>query len=311
MLPTGLRCFLVVAQAGSMREAAGRLRLAQSAISRRIQVLEEELGTQLLERGARGITLTPAGQVLLEHGRDALAGEERLRAELDALRGARRGHVVLRAVETFGAAELPEAVGTFRAAFPAVTLEVGIVGTEAVLAAVRERTCHLGIAFNPAPEEELEELGAAHEPVRAVMAPSHPLAGQAEVALRELTRFPLVLPTRLGRVRVMVDAAARASGVELRPMLETNCLPLLSQVLAGGDAVALLCDRPLLRADRGQLRAVPLRERAFAAGRMVLLARRGRRLPAAAAALAEELRRALARRGAAEARGLAGTEPDA
>lgn len=310
MLPPGLRCFLTVAQAGSMREAAGRLRLAQSAISRRIQVLEEELGAQLLERGARGITLTPAGQLLLEHGRDTLAGEERLRAELDALRGIGRGHVVLRAVESFGVAELPQAVGAFRAAHPAVTLEVGIVGTEAVVTAVRERACHLGIAFNPAPEEELEVLGAAQEPVRAVMARSHPLAAQPEVTLRELTRFPLVLPTRLGRARAIVEAAAREAGVDLQPALETNCFPLVSDVLVRGETVALVCDRPLLHADQ-RLLAVPLRERAFASGRLVLLARRGRRLPAAATALAERLRGALARREMAEAGGLADANRDA
>lgn len=82
MTPPGLRAFLAVAQAGSVREAAARLRLAQSAVSRRIQQMEQQLGVVLLERGARGVTLTPAGEILLHHAREASQQVERLQAEL-------------------------------------------------------------------------------------------------------------------------------------------------------------------------------------------------------------------------------------
>ena len=209
MLPAGLRCFLAVAQAGSMREAALRLRLAQSAISRRIQQLEEELGVQLLERGARGVALTPAGEILLHHGREATQLTDRLRADLDALRGVRRGHVVLRIVESFAANGLSSSLSAFRAAYPAVTLDVNVVGSEAILASLRDRTCHLGIAFNPAVDPEVEVLASATEPMAVMVAPHHPLAGATTLTLAELSGIPLVAPSYLGSSRALFDTACR------------------------------------------------------------------------------------------------------
>jgi DNA-binding transcriptional LysR family regulator len=297
MLTAGLRCFLAVVQAGSMREAAQRLHLAQSAISRRIQLLEEELGQPLLERGARGVALTPAGDLLFQHGREAMQSEERLRAELDALRGVRRGHVVLRSVASFGGAELPAIVSAFQAEHPAVTLEVGVVGTEAVVEDVRERRCHIGVAFNPAVDADFDVLASAPEPAMAVMSPRHPLACAGRLSIPELAAYPLILPTRLGRLRLLVDAAFRGAGLEPRCMLETNSTHLIAATAANDRVVALISPRVLaLHLQVGRLVALPMREPVLNSGRMVLLARHGRRLPAAAAALAAELAEAMARR---------------
>ncbi|MGG5808543.1 LysR family transcriptional regulator [Falsiroseomonas sp. CW058] len=297
MLPPGLRCFLAVAQSGSMREAANRLRLAQSAVSRRIQLLEEELGLPLLERGARGVALTPAGEILLEHGREALLQDERLRAGLDALRGIRRGHVVLRCVASFGAAELPGVVAEFQAAHPAVTLDIGVEGSESVMLDVRERRCHLGVAFNPAADPDAEVLASAVEPIMAVVAPTHPLAGRADLSLKDVAPYPVIMPTRLGRVRQLVDAACGAARVELHSVLETNSTHLIAAIVAGGRAVSIMSPRVLaLHRATGRVIFVPLADRNLNSGRLVLVARRGRRLPGAASAMAAALAAAIEKR---------------
>lgn len=280
-----------------MREAAHRLRLAQSAISRRIQLLEEELGIQLLERGARGVALTPAGEILLEHGREALAQDERMRAELDALRGIRRGHVVLRVVASFGAAELPAVVTEFQAAHPQVTLDIGVVGSEAVMADVRERRCHLGIAFNPPADADVEVLASAVEPVMAVMAPDHPLARAERLSLRDLAPHPLIMPTRLGRTRSLIDSASRTARVELTCALETNSTHLIAALVAGGEKVAVMAPRVLsLHRAVGRVVFVKLTDPDLSAGRMMLVSRRGRRLSGAAEAMAASLAAAIEKR---------------
>jgi DNA-binding transcriptional LysR family regulator len=298
VLTAGLRCFLAVAQSGSMREAAHRLRLAQSAISRRIQQLEEQLGAQLLERGARGVVLTAAGEILVQHGRDAMLADERLRAELDALRGIRRGHVTLRVVASFGAAELPAVVAEFQRAHPQVTLDVGVVGSEAVIADVRERRCHLGVAFNPPADPDVEVLASAVEPVMAVMSPSHPLADRGALALKQLEPYPIVLPTRLGRAAQLVDSACQAARVRLRSMLETNSTHLVASTVAGGEAISLMSSRVMtLHRATGRVRFVPVLDRELNSARMVLVARRGRRLSGAAEAMAKALVTAIEGRG--------------
>ncbi|NKC29329.1 LysR family transcriptional regulator [Falsiroseomonas selenitidurans] len=298
MLPPGLRCFLAVAQAGSMREAAQRLRLAQSAISRRIQQLEEDLGVQLLERGARGVGLTPAGEILLHHGREATQLTERLRADLDALRGVRRGHVVLRLVESFAASGLAGALAAFRSAYPAVTLDVAVVGSEAILAALHDRTCHLGIAFNPGADPEVEVLASAPEPLAVMLAPGHRLADAASLTLADLAGLPLVAPSHLGSSRALFDTACRAARAPIRPVLETNSAHVAAAFVADGKGVAVMVPRVLaLHLALGKVRAVPLADPLLNGGRVALLARRGRRLPAAAEALSASLARALEQAG--------------
>ncbi|WP_439598284.1 LysR family transcriptional regulator [Falsiroseomonas sp.] len=294
MLPPGLRCFLAVAQAGSMREAAQRLRLAQSAISRRIQQLEEDLGVQLLERGARGVALTPAGEILLHHGREATHLTERLRADLDALRGVRRGHVVLRLAESFAANGLATALSAFRSAYPAVTLDIAVVGSEAILASLHDRTCHLGIAFNPPADPEVEVLASAAEPLAVMVAPGHRLADAPSLTLADLAGMPLVAPSYLGSSRDLFDTACRAARSPIRPMLETNSPHVAAAFIADGKGVAVMVPRVLaLHLAQGKVRAVPLADPLLTGGRIALLARRGRRLPAAAEALSASLARVL------------------
>lgn len=100
MMNPSLRYFTAVARHGSIREAADDLHIAQSALSRQIHKLEEELGVPLLQRHPRGITLTSAGEIFLRYARSSLSQVEKVRSELDALKGLRRGTIVIHAIES-------------------------------------------------------------------------------------------------------------------------------------------------------------------------------------------------------------------
>ena len=86
MTTVSLRYFATVARRGSIREAAEELHVAQSALSRQIQKLEQEFGVPLFQRHARGVELTSAGEIFLRHARSSLRQTERVRSELDALK---------------------------------------------------------------------------------------------------------------------------------------------------------------------------------------------------------------------------------
>ena len=82
-----LRYFLAVARHGSIRQAADELHVAASAISRQIAILEGDYGATLFERHAQGVRLTLSGEIFAQHARTTLREFERVRSDLDDIRG--------------------------------------------------------------------------------------------------------------------------------------------------------------------------------------------------------------------------------
>lgn len=297
MLSTGLRYFLAVARFGSIREAAAHLRIAQSAVSRQIQNLEQDMRVRLLERNARGVSLTSAGEVLLYHAQEVAQQASRLDADLEAVRGVRRGHVVVRAIESFASALLPDVLEQFCAQYPTVTLDIGVARTPTILDAVRRGHCHLGIAFSPPPDPHLVGLATRVEPQVVMVSPGHPLAARPMVDLADLRDYPLVGPPLNGGSRSIFDAAWAAEKLSFRPVVETNSIHVVASVLRGGQAVAVASvSRAKPYIITGELVAIPTSNPVLARGRMDLLVRRSHRLPPAAGALARAIARALSPR---------------
>src|SRR3984893_6650959 len=137
MIKASLRYFGAVVQHGSIRAAAEALHVAQSAVSRQLQSLEQELDVQLIERRARGISPTPAGELLYRYWREASFHVERLRSEVDGLQGLRRGNVRIATVESLTTGLLADAIDKFRAHHPGVTFEIMMSGSNGVTQAVR------------------------------------------------------------------------------------------------------------------------------------------------------------------------------
>ena len=147
MLSPSLRYFLEVVRSGSIRLAAERLHVAPSAISRQIVLLEREVGAPLLMRTARGVMPTEQGRLVATYGNRVGRGADRLRMSLDDLGQVRRGRVSLATVEGMLDRVLPDALLTFRSAYPGVTVSVQVAGTHQVVEAVLRESVEIGIAF--------------------------------------------------------------------------------------------------------------------------------------------------------------------
>jgi LysR family transcriptional regulator, regulator of abg operon len=119
-----LRDLLAIAERGSLRAAARHLGLAQAALSRSINELERDLGIELFERRAQGMTLTESGKLFLRRARAVQNELERARNEIDQSRGINRGRVAVGLSSVAHIALFPYALRTFRAKFPDVFLDV-------------------------------------------------------------------------------------------------------------------------------------------------------------------------------------------
>lgn len=283
MISQGVRYFSTIARLGSIREAAEELHIAQSALSRQIQKLEEDFGVPLFERHARGVKLTSAGEIFLRHAQSSLRQFERVRSELDALKGLRRGTVIVHAIESLVPNILPQAIKRFAARYPGVSFDVTIDGGDHVVAAVRDGRTDIGLAFYPPVEREIATVFKVREPLVAVVSPDHPLASRPRVSLADCVDYPLALPTRNTGSRVLIDLACKTAGIHLPPTLESNSIMMLIQFVEVNRGITFLPRLPVWhRVKAGELIAVPLRDRLVNSATIDAITHTSRQLPLAA-----------------------------
>jgi len=295
LLNASLSYFAEVVRCGSIRQAADRLHVAPSAISRQISLLEHELGALLLTRSRRGVVPTEQGQ-LVSHfvggvGRDL----ERLRGAVDDVNELRCGHVSIAAVEAVTGRVLPACFTVFQGAHPGVSIQVKIAGTHQVAEAVLREEAHIGIALDPPYRSELLLRMRWPQPLQAVVCPDHPLAANTGLSLAAVLAVPHSLPDRSFGIRTLIDKAAARAGVAPAPLVETNSLDMAKCLAIAGHSATVLPPEVIVRElASGQVRAVPLLDAPLARASIDVFTARGRVLPRAAEALLAAVKRAVA-----------------
>lgn len=300
-----LRYIDAVARTGSIRRAAEDLALDASALNRRIQDFEEELGTPIFERLPRGVRLNAAGELLIRHARAQLADLERVRSQIADLSGVRRGRVAIAASQAAAYALLPGTVSAYTRAFPSVTFEVLVRDHVGAQKALVDFTADLILVFEPAPQTELQILHVVEQPLYVVMAQGHPLAARETLRLREILEHPLALPDRSFGGRALFEQALARRSLRVVPTVESNSFEFLRAYVRREQAltIQLAVGAPGAIAALGDgagFAARPIDPRDIAPGRLVLGQLRGRTLPVAAAKFADLLVQRLERLGAHE-----------
>ncbi|XVQ15586.1 LysR family transcriptional regulator [Spirillospora sp. CA-255316] len=175
-----------VARLGSMTAAARALSYTQPAVSHHIARLEAEAGTPLVVRHGRGVRLTEAGRILVEHVEDVLARTDDVRERIAAIAGLRAGRVRVAVFPTAAAAFLPDALAALRVRAPEVTVSLTEAEPPAALAALRAGDTDLALVFayphTPSDTDAgFREIPLREDPVRLAVPVAHPLAGAARL----------------------------------------------------------------------------------------------------------------------------------
>lgn len=234
-----LRYLDEVTRAGSIRKASVRLNVASSAINRRIIELEEELGTQIFERLPRGLRLTAAGEVLIQHVRETLREHERTLARLNGLRGLMRGDVTIVTMAGLAANLLAEALEGFREAHPRVKLYVQVVSGERIVQQLVAGEADLGLGYNLANNPRLSTVTELDHRLGAVMAPDHPLATKATIRVADCLAYPIVSAEKGMSLRDAVEMLVPTNS-EFAPIMETNSLELMKRMARRAPHLAIL-----------------------------------------------------------------------
>ena len=291
------RYFVEVAESRSIREAADRIRISQSAVSRQIIKLEQLAGYTLFERNPRGVSLTVEGELLLRCLRESAQLSAQLQSQIDRVRGVQRGRLRVAVVEAFSANALPDVLRRFQELHPAVTLRVMVEDSAVIREGLLEEAYDVGVIFNPRSDELL-----IHEtfetPLHALVAPTHRLSGEPDVSLKTIKAYPIIAPSHVGGSREIFLAAERHIKSGFRVVLETNSANVAAAALRRSDAVGILSPLSAARyIETGLLVAVPIREDIVASGKLAVASKLGRNLPPAADILVSMLSNAMRRLG--------------
>ncbi|SMD09757.1 LysR family transcriptional regulator [Primorskyibacter flagellatus] len=231
-----LQSFVTVAQELNFRRSAERLALDQSALSRRIQRLEAQLGYPLLERTTREVLLTQAGQNFYNSALHLL--DDYVQSINDSRRIAegRSGHVRV-GYMAFAATELmPHAVARFEQRHPDISLALRYMRTQGQKIAIANDEIDVGFMIGPYDNSDCHSVLLSSELLYVVTPRSHPLLRKSHIEPDDLQNVPLILGdmAEWGEFRYRLADLFSRSGIDLTPTLEaSNTLALIGLVSAG------------------------------------------------------------------------------
>ncbi|HLI51614.1 MAG TPA: LysR family transcriptional regulator [Thermomicrobiaceae bacterium] len=165
-----VEAFVAIVRAGSFSGAAHELYLSQPAISRRIDLLETEIGVRLFDRIPGGVRLTEAGEAFLPYARQVLAAARDGTEAARALEREPAGPIALALVGTLASTRLTERLRLFRERWPAVRLLLKTARSDEVTAMVQRGEARLGLRYFAGSQQGLVALPVAKEPLRVVRA---------------------------------------------------------------------------------------------------------------------------------------------
>lgn len=227
-----LEMFLAVAEQSSFTRASEQLYVAQSAISRQIALLEDELGEKLFKRVSKKVYLTPAGETLLRYARRIFQELKNARLEISGFSNLERGQVRIAAGLIAGMYLLPPALEKFKLLYPKIELTMVTGSTETLLTRLRHNELDLGVFTLPIQSPELQVIPLPAEEMVVVVSTKHPtLAGKKSISAKELARHPLILFPPAAYTRRALDAFFRELGITPQLLMEAENVELIKPLV--------------------------------------------------------------------------------
>lgn len=237
-----LRYLLALADERHFTRAAARANVAQPALSRQIRRLEDELGVPLVDRTTRRVTLTPAGQDLVDRARCALAELDDARAVLKQAAGLLSGRLAIGVTQTPGPIDVPSVLARFHGRHPEIELSVHEDLSVSLAEQLRRDEIDVGIITNipDAQRRQLQMRSLASERLMLIVDAEHRFARRATASVAELRDERLVMFPPGATIRALVEDAARDAGVTLRVAFETNAVARARALVAHGLGVGVM-----------------------------------------------------------------------
>jgi DNA-binding transcriptional LysR family regulator len=254
---------IAVAENASFTRASQQLYVAQSAISRKIKLLEEELGEPIFKRVNKKVYVTPAGETLLRYARRIFLDMRNAKLEISEIAHLERGQLRVGAGMLACTYIIPPVLERFKALHPRIDLEVITAPTDTLLSKLNDNLIELGVFTLPIKHTDLQVVPLATEEMVVVTSPKHPVLSQkSKINAEELQDYPLILFPKEARTRNVLDKFFHDVGITPRIVMEAENVALIKPLVKIDLGIGIVPLRSIAEElQRGELHALRIKNR--------------------------------------------------
>jgi len=237
---TDLRLFVAVAEEGNLTRGAARAFLAPSSASHRIRRLEDALNATLLDRQARGVTLTRAGEALLRNARQVLASLEQMHANLSPFATGIRGHVSLWANTHATHTYLPDDLAGFLRQHPQVSVSLEERTSTDIVVAVAGGEIDVGVLADSGHSAGVDLLPYRQDRLVLIVPRGHALSSRTGVGFAEVLGHPFVMLHAGSSIHTFTMNAAAALGHHLDVRIQVRSFEAVCRMVGAGVGIGMV-----------------------------------------------------------------------
>jgi DNA-binding transcriptional LysR family regulator len=238
-----LQVFHAVARQMSFTKAAEVLFMTQPAVTFQIKQIEESYNTRLFERGHGKISLTPAGELVLDYAERILALSGELETRLKEMTGRLSGPLLIGASTTAGEFMLPPILGEFKSQYPDVQARLFVANSGAIESQVAANTLDVGLIEAASRLPALLTEPCCEDELIVIVSPRHALADRKQVTPKQLVQYPYISRETGSGTREFTDLYFRKAGIKLENLkveMELGSPEALKGVVAAGLGFAIM-----------------------------------------------------------------------
>lgn len=235
-----LEMFQAIVETGSFTRAGERLFVSQSAISRQIKLLEQELGDQIFKRIHKKIYLTPTGEVLLQYSRKIFNELRLLHSEISDLTHMRRGSLRLAGGMSVCTYLFPSLVKEYQHLYPRIEVTISTGRNDEIVRMIRANEVDLALLSLPFSDEDLEVRPALTEEMVLVMEKDHPLAAKKEIHFQDLPAYTFIHFERGSNTRRVIERVFQEEGLQFQKTMELENVEITKPLVAIGLGISII-----------------------------------------------------------------------
>lgn len=235
-----LRYFTAVGRLGSIRKAADELNVSASAIDRQILNVEAEIGMPLFERLPTGLRLTAAGEIMMAAGGRWQKSLGDVRAQIEDLRGLKRGSVDIAIIDALAKGYIPGVVRAIQSRYPGISINVRVLENDAIHRVIANGEVDFGIFFEPRSLRDLTVRAFTEVSLGFVTPAGHPIGQQEEARFSACVGSPVIVPAKPLAVYQQVAVLEASNQVTLDKKCASDNIQMITSLVLEGIGIGML-----------------------------------------------------------------------